>query len=55
VLETKLFQALFSRRKVSENDLKNSKQLVFSKTFLISSYEKNKLFVFFDGDFFMIV
>jgi len=31
---------LFSRRKDSENDLKNSKQLVFSKTVLISSYEK---------------
>ena len=40
VLETIVFLALFSRRKVSENDLKNSKQLVFSKTFLISSDEK---------------
>ena len=40
VLETKLFQALFSQRKISENDLKNSKQLVFFKTFLLVHMKK---------------
>lgn len=38
VLETKLFQALFSQRKTLKSDLKKLK-ITFSKTILISSYE----------------